>query len=190
MNPGKCVIRRFVFDAFAKTNLHKAKPPQNPTRVEAVTSLLCKCIVPVLKATFDSDKLFLLDHKVNLPRKPYYQMENLEWMASVSCKNEEAVELHGIVCKLREAIAKLNEDFMNSLQQGDRGLQNFIEVVKYEGETCAAASDKIMFSTLAVGVVTMGFIILILDGGSLLGQALWIILNLFIYLFLSILSFS
>ncbi|KAK9182427.1 hypothetical protein WN944_025571 [Citrus x changshan-huyou] len=66
-----------------------------------------------------------LDHKSNLfgkatPPMSEYQMENLERMASVSCKNEEAVELHGIVSKLREAIAKLIGDFMNSLQQGDK----------------------------------------------------------------------
>lgn len=137
-----------MFDSFAETNLVEAKSLQNPTRVEAVTSLLCKCVMPVLK-------MENLNHKSNLLGKATtpmseYQMENFERMASVSCKNEEAVELHGIVCKLREAIAKLIGDFMNSLQQGDkRATKNFrgSHLYIYEGETCAAASDKIMFGS-------------------------------------------
>lgn len=86
-NLAKCVIRRFnlCFDSFAETNLVEAKSLQNPTRVEAVTSLLCKCVMPVLK-------MENLNHKSNLlgkatPPMSEYQMENLERMASVSCKN-------------------------------------------------------------------------------------------------------
>lgn len=99
-------------------------------------------------------------------------MENLERMASVSCKNEEAVELHGIVCKLREAIAKFIGDFMNSLQQGDkRATKNFRGSHLHIYMKVKLVQQRQIKLCLAVGV-TLGLMILFLDGGSLLGLAL------------------
>ncbi|KAJ4723784.1 vinorine synthase-like [Melia azedarach] len=137
------ITRRFVFDALAIANL-KAKAAtsssvQNPTRVEVVTALLGKCFKAVLKESSGSNKSFLLAHAVNLRRKARpqfseYLMGNCVWLAYFICKDDEETELHDIICKFREAIAKLNGDFVNSLQ-GDRGILNFIEAIKLERET-------------------------------------------------------
>ncbi|KAJ4717077.1 vinorine synthase-like [Melia azedarach] len=149
------ITRRFVFDASAIANL-KAKAKcswvQNPTRVEAVTALLTKCIMTALKVRSGStdDRPFLLSHAVNLRRKatlPFseYQMGNFVWRACALCKDKEA-ELPGLVSQLREAITKLNGDFVSSLQ-GDSGLLKFIEAVKYERETFTGAADSIGFTS-------------------------------------------
>ncbi|KAJ4723781.1 vinorine synthase-like [Melia azedarach] len=140
---GKFITRRFVFDALAIANL-KAKAAtsssvQNPTRVEVVTALFGKCFKAVLKESYGSNKSFLLAHAVNLRRKarpPFseYFMGNCFGVVPFICKAEEETELHNSVCKFREALAKLNEDFVNSLQ-GDGGLVNFIEAIKRERET-------------------------------------------------------
>lgn len=162
---GRCICRRFLFDASAITNLKakaKGSAVQNPTRVEVVTTLLGKCIMAALKAQArssssssssdrDSDKPFALIHAVNLRRRatpPFSEnyMGNFIWMASALCKNEEEPELQGLVCQLREAIAKLNGDFVNSLQ-GDEGLLNFLEALKYERETYTRAADRIAYSS-------------------------------------------
>ncbi|KAJ4723782.1 vinorine synthase-like [Melia azedarach] len=139
----KFITRRFVFDALAIANL-KAKAAtsssvQNPTRVEVVTALFGKCFKAVLKETSGSNKSFLLAHAVNLRRKARpqfseYLMGNCAWLVSFICKDDEETELHDLVCKFREATAKLNGDFVNSLQ-GDGGFLNFIEAIKHERET-------------------------------------------------------
>ncbi|KAJ4717078.1 vinorine synthase-like [Melia azedarach] len=149
------ITRRFVFDASAIANL-KAKATsswvQNPTRVEAVTALLTKCIMTALKVRSGStyDKPFLLSHTVNLRRKaapPFsnYQMGNFVWRACALCKDKEA-KLPGLVRQIREAITKLNGDFVSSLQ-GDNGLLKFLEAVKYERETFTGAADSIAFTS-------------------------------------------
>lgn len=158
---GRCVCRRFLFDASAIANLKakaKGSTVQNPTRVEAVTTLLGKCIMAASKTQArssssdrDSDKPFALIHAVNLRRRatpPFSEnyMGNFIWMASALCTTEEEPELQDLVCQLREAIAKLNGDFVNSLQ-GDEGLLNFLEALKYERETYTRAADRIAYSS-------------------------------------------
>ncbi|KAJ4723780.1 vinorine synthase-like [Melia azedarach] len=153
---GKFITRRFVFDALAIANL-KAKAVtsssvQNPTRVEVVTALFGKCFKAVLKESYGSNKSFALAHTVNLRRKARplfseYFMGNCFWVVPFNCKADEEAELHDLVCKFREALAKLNGDFVNSLQ-GDGGFLNFIEAIKHEGETnCISPIDMIVFSS-------------------------------------------
>ncbi|KAJ4702260.1 vinorine synthase-like [Melia azedarach] len=150
---GKYVTRRFVFDPSAIAKLKakaKSSTVQNPTRVEAVTALLSKCVMASLKPRSDSDKPILLFQPVNLRRKanpPFSNQDigNFIWVASTLCKFEEA-ELDSLVSKWREAIAKLNGDFMKSLQ-GEHGLVNFLEAIKYERENYTTATDKINFSS-------------------------------------------
>ncbi|KAJ4719155.1 vinorine synthase-like [Melia azedarach] len=149
---GKFITRRFVFDASAIAKL-KAEATrssvQNPTRVEVVTALFAKCFMAALKQKPDSDKPFLLTHAVNLRRKAIPQfseyMGNFVRLSYVVFKDPDE-ELHDLVRQLKEGIAKVNRDFVSNLQ-GDEGLLNLIEAVKYEREVCDAAVDKISFSS-------------------------------------------
>ncbi|KAJ4719153.1 vinorine synthase-like [Melia azedarach] len=149
---GKYITKRFVFDESAIEKLKAeatSSSVQNPTRVEVVTALFGKCFMAALKPKPDSNKPILLTHAVNLRQKAIPQfseyMGNFVGGSYVVCKDPEA-ELHDLVRQLKEGIAKVNGDFVNSLQ-GDGGLLNFMEAIKYEREICACAVDKISFTS-------------------------------------------
>ncbi|KAJ4702258.1 vinorine synthase-like [Melia azedarach] len=132
------ITRRFVFDASAIANLkamvksRSSSGVQNPSRVEVVTAFLTKSIITALKS-----------------KSEYKNYKgNFVWMASAELRKDdkETDQLHGLVSQLREAITKVNGDFVNSLQ-GDEGVRNFLEAVKHESETCASAADNIVFTS-------------------------------------------
>lgn len=145
--------RRFVFDAKAIATL-KAKATsswvQNPTRAEAAPAVLCKSIIAAFKAKSSSLKPTLLTHLVNLRRKARpplseYSMGKIVWMANALCTDDEP-ELDSLVCLLREAIKKIDGDFMKSLQ-GDGGFLNFCEAMKDEIEACVIAANRIKYNS-------------------------------------------
>ncbi|KAJ4719157.1 vinorine synthase-like [Melia azedarach] len=149
---GKFLTKRFVFDATAIAKLKAeatSSSVQNPTRVEVVTALFAKCFMAALQPKPDTDKPFSLTHAINLRRKASPQfseyMGNFVWAPPVVCKDAEA-DLQGLVGQLKQGIAKVNGDFVNCLQ-GDEGLHNFVEAIKYEREICDGAVDKIQFTS-------------------------------------------
>ncbi|KAJ4715326.1 vinorine synthase-like [Melia azedarach] len=151
---GRFVTRRFVFDAKAIANL-KAKASslcvQNPSRVEVVTALLSKCIVAAFKTKSGFYKPTLLTHAINLRQKGKLSfledyLGNIVWRANALCRSGKDVELGGLVCRLREAITKLNVDFVKSLQ-GDKGFLNICKAIQDENEVCLSAADRITFSS-------------------------------------------
>ncbi|KAJ4715323.1 vinorine synthase-like [Melia azedarach] len=153
LKTGRGVTRRFVFDAKALANL-RAKATslrmQNPTRVEAVSAFLFRRITLTFRKKSGFDKPNLLTHLVNLRRKVKPQISdcsvgNILWHANALCTEDE-VELDGIVYRLREALTRLNGDFVKNLQ-GDDAILKFQKVIQDEGEVCSGAVDRIMFSS-------------------------------------------
>ncbi|KAJ4715320.1 vinorine synthase-like [Melia azedarach] len=147
------VTRRFVFHAKAIANLKaKATSPrvQKPSTVEAVSAFLFKCITAAFKTKSCLRKPHLLAHAVNLRRKikpliSDYTIGNILWHANALCTEDE-VELDGIVYCLREAIKRLNGDFVKSFQ-GDDAFLEYRKAIQDEGEVCSKAADRIMFSS-------------------------------------------
>ncbi|KAJ4715324.1 vinorine synthase-like [Melia azedarach] len=153
MKTGRAATRRFVFDAKVIANLKaKATGPlvQNPTRVEAVSTFLFKCITGAFKTKPGFHKPNLLTHGVNLRPKAKALISdccigNMLWPANALCTEDEE-ELDSILYRLREAITRLNEDFVKSLQ-GDDTLFKFHKAIQDEGEVCSRAADRLMFSS-------------------------------------------
>ncbi|XP_062163092.1 stemmadenine O-acetyltransferase-like [Alnus glutinosa] len=145
---GRFISRRVVFDASAIASLKaKATSPrvQNPTRVEVVSALLWKCMMAAFKATSGIHMPTFIIHPVNFRRRaipPFAEsfMGNLIWSALASCTGEE-IELPDMVCKLREAITKIDGDFVKSLQ-GDGGFAKHRELVKEMVGACASAASS------------------------------------------------
>ncbi|KAJ4713791.1 vinorine synthase-like [Melia azedarach] len=155
------VTQRFVFDAKAIAKL-KAKASrysfvQNPTRVEVVSAIFSKSF----KSGNPHKPVPLISHAVNLRKKSEppmseYSMGNIVWTtANTGCTNDE--ELGALVRQLREAIMKLDRDFVKSLQ-GEKGMMNICEYAKDEREARSRAEDKILFSSWCnFGLYDVGF---------------------------------
>jgi shikimate O-hydroxycinnamoyltransferase len=153
---GRCIVRRFVFDAPAIASL-KAKATsssvQNPTRVEVVSALLWKCIMAASKATSGIQKPTYMTHSVNFRRRAYPQftdssMGNLFWGAGALCMAEE-IDLPYMVSKLREAIMKIDADLVKSLQ-GDGGLSKVCELMKATNEALSKIESSYGMNFIAV----------------------------------------
>ncbi|WRX31496.1 hypothetical protein QQP08_023983 [Theobroma cacao] len=136
LKTGICWSRRIVFDASAIASL-KAKTASSsvpdPTRVEAVSALLCKCLMATFKAKSDFQKPTVINHAVNLRRRavppvPKNSMGNFLCMATALVMGEET-ELDDLVCHLRKEIRKADGDFVKSLQ-GEGGLLKFCEHIE------------------------------------------------------------
>ncbi|KAJ0086059.1 hypothetical protein Patl1_09411 [Pistacia atlantica] len=133
---GKCITRRFVFDASAIATLKakaKSSRVQNPTRVEVVTAFLSKRIMAAFKTKYGFNKPTFVAHAVNLRRRAMpplseYCMGNFIWRATTLFTNGEA-GLEGLVYLLREAITKVDSDFVKSLE-GEQGLTKICNIVK------------------------------------------------------------
>ena len=129
---GKCVTRRFLFTNSAIATLKaqiSAKScyaVQDPTRLEIVSAMLWKCLIAVSKAQFGIQRPSLVTHLVNLRRRmdealcPNHAMGNLLWLMAADHMSEHEMNLDELVGKLRNAISKVDKDFVKKLQ-GDKG---------------------------------------------------------------------
>ncbi|KAB2634801.1 vinorine synthase-like [Pyrus ussuriensis x Pyrus communis] len=167
---GNCVTRRIVFDTPALATLKRKAASSrvpNPTRMEVVTALIWKNIMDALnlktKPNIVQNRTSLITHAVNLRRRavpPFseYTMGNFLSMAAVlsQCSTEDHYqkednlahvdddrdhELGKLAKHVREAISKLDGDFVQSLQgDGTRGLTKFCEPFKEIRETLSRTS--------------------------------------------------
>ncbi|KAL9462434.1 hypothetical protein AB3S75_000439 [Citrus x aurantiifolia] len=156
---GRFVMRRFVFQAKAIAEL-KAKAAsssvQYPSRIEAVSALLSKCIMAAFKSKSGSSgsyKPTLLTHVVNLRRKarpqlPEHLVGNIICYANalICADGEVEVELDGLVCKLRESIMKPGSDFVNSIQ-GSGGFHNYFKALNDENDVHTVVQERITFTS-------------------------------------------
>ncbi|XP_041020376.1 stemmadenine O-acetyltransferase-like [Juglans microcarpa x Juglans regia] len=137
----RAVTRRIVFDASAIASL-KAKATslsvQNPSRVEVVSAPLGKCTMAAFKATSGMQRPAFISHAVNLRRRavpPFSEssMGNFVWTVGALCSmdDDEEIDLPSMGRKLREAITKINGDFVKNLQ-GDDGFPNLSEIMNFK----------------------------------------------------------
>ncbi|KAL5862612.1 hypothetical protein ACOSQ3_000126 [Xanthoceras sorbifolium] len=124
------VKRRFVFESTKITAL-RAKAAsasvQKPTRVEAVTALIWKCIVKISRSSgVLSPKLSVLGQAVNsrnrnMPPLSANSFGNIVGCFPVGVVKSEIQELQDLVCKLRRGIEQFREN----------GLQTLLKKKKY-----------------------------------------------------------
>lgn len=135
-NQSKYVTRRFLFSSPALTSL-KTKAASSsfvPTRVEALTGLIWKCAISASKSTNGTQKPSVLSLAVDFRRKLFpppskFFMGNLFWSAVAQYKPDAGAELHCLVGNLRNAISKINCDFVTQMQ-GEEGFVKVIECLK------------------------------------------------------------
>lgn len=157
---GKCITKRFVFDASAIAALKvvatssKIKCPSPPTRVEAVSAFIWKCIMAAAKEKhgYETQRPCLLTHLVNLRRRMKPPVSdnctgNLLWMAAAKCMTPDKPELHDLVGELKDAISKLDGEFVKKLRS-DEGNSLMCKSLKEIGELCSKDEvDYVGFSS-------------------------------------------
>ncbi|XP_004292913.1 PREDICTED: vinorine synthase-like [Fragaria vesca subsp. vesca] len=128
---GRCVNKRFVFEASAVAKLKELAATsslQNPSRVEAVSAFIWKCARAAWKAKSGRSAPSLITHAVNLRRRadpnlPQNSMGNFVCLTGAianECHGEEELELSSLVSKMREATSKVNGDLVAKLQDQGR----------------------------------------------------------------------
>ncbi|XP_020230462.1 stemmadenine O-acetyltransferase [Cajanus cajan] len=140
LKEGRLTTRRFLFDEEAISRLRgqgSSSTVQNPTRVEVVASLLCKCAAKASKAKSGLERPTLVIHSINMRRRaspnfPNSCMGNFVWLAmALMSANDELPEL---VTKLRETVTSIDHDFVKRFQD-EGGFVNFCESLKQVMET-------------------------------------------------------
>ncbi|XP_068328001.1 stemmadenine O-acetyltransferase-like [Pyrus communis] len=140
------VTKRFVFDAssLAKLKVKASKglcaDDRAPTRVEALTALLCKSSMNAKNGTLGKGRPSMaISHVVNLrermaPPLPEHSFGNIWRFAVASIMNDESnPELHDFVVRLRKAIRKIDDDYVRKLQ-GEDGFTHASEPLKETSE--------------------------------------------------------
>ncbi|KAF2286553.1 hypothetical protein GH714_017634 [Hevea brasiliensis] len=127
------VTKRFVFDASTIAAL-RAKYSNNgsrTTRVEALSVFIWSRFMAATQAKDEPDKLYTVLHAVNLrPRMdpPLSELHfgNISRIAiAVADMESKDDECYGILSKMRDALRKVNLDYVKDLQQSD-GHLNFM----------------------------------------------------------------
>lgn len=111
-----------------------------PTRVEAVTALICKSSMNTKNGTSGKGRPSMaISHVVNLrermaPPLPEHSFGNI-WRFAVASimKDERNIELHDFVVQLRKVIRKINDDYVRKLQ-GEDGFSHACEPLKETSE--------------------------------------------------------
>ena len=134
MTKEKLVLKRFVFSsasiAALKGKYEESSGLENgvhPSRVEALSAFIWSRYVAATQAP---EKLSLVLFAVNLrtrmdPPLPQYSFGNIYRVATVIQSSEEE---NGLVGKVREAIGKINMDYVKKLQEGNEHLLFMKEV--------------------------------------------------------------
>ncbi|XP_038718672.1 stemmadenine O-acetyltransferase-like [Tripterygium wilfordii] len=136
---GKCRTQRFVFDSSAITGLKaKANLKLCPTRVEAVSGFLWKCLMNASEKKHGSPRPSFLTHLVNLRRRISHptlenSMGNLLWIAATRCVVEHKPGLKHFVTEVKEATSKIDGEFVKTLRS-DEGSSVMSDSFKEIGE--------------------------------------------------------
>ncbi|WRX31497.1 hypothetical protein QQP08_023984 [Theobroma cacao] len=164
---GKCVTRRFVFDASGIATL-KAKASsssfvRNPTRVESVSAFIWICVTAASRIRYGSLRPSVFSHIVNLRGKtatslPEHSIGNLLWMATAQCHAVANLELQSLGALLRKSIMETSGEFVDQLQ-GEKGFQKVPECLTELGEVHSnGGADYFAFSSMCkVGIYEADF---------------------------------
>ncbi|XP_022734602.1 vinorine synthase-like [Durio zibethinus] len=135
----KIVTRRFVFSASVIAAL-RAKYADNggsgelqrrPTRIEALSAFIWSRFMATTQGKPDPEKLYTVLHAVNLrtrmdPPLPQYYFGNISRFAIALPSINSEEECFGIVSEVRDAIRKIDGDYVRKLQEGN-GHLNFMK---------------------------------------------------------------
>ncbi|XVE85231.1 hypothetical protein DITRI_Ditri17bG0075000 [Diplodiscus trichospermus] len=136
---GKIVTRRFVFSASVIAALRakyaddgaSGEIQRRPTRIEALSAFIWSRFMAATQGKPDPEKLYTVLHAVNLrtrmdPPLPEYYFGNISrfTVALPSINSDE--ECFGIVSEVRDAIRKIDGDYVRKLQEGSEHL-NFMK---------------------------------------------------------------
>uniref|UniRef100_A0A2P2M9A6 Uncharacterized protein MANES_05G134700 n=1 Tax=Rhizophora mucronata TaxID=61149 RepID=A0A2P2M9A6_RHIMU len=136
---GRPATGRFVFDASAIARLKARAIQEKPTRVEAVSALLSKCVMSAFKARLGIDRPTIIGHNVNMRRRavppfPEQTIGNFPW-ATLFIAEEKDMSV--LVHQLREAISRIDGDFVKNLQ-GDEGWLKLSAIIKEKSRELAS----------------------------------------------------
>ncbi|KAK3001977.1 hypothetical protein RJ639_022286 [Escallonia herrerae] len=132
---GKCVMKRFVFNAAAISTLQeraKSQPVPYPSKVSVVSCFIWKSAMVASRASNSSKRPSLLLQAVNMrprmvPPLTPSTIGNIFWFASAQCDvSEREIGLQDLVSRLNKAISQLDSRFLRKLQ-GDDGLSTIRE---------------------------------------------------------------
>ena len=127
----KIVTKRFVFDASAIAEIRgkyssddKSIEYPRPTRVEALSAFIWSRFMAATQPKPDPNKIYSIIHAVNLrtktdPPLPYDYFGNISRFAMSVPSRDIEEGFHGIIKPIREAIKKIDGNFVKMLQQGD-----------------------------------------------------------------------
>ncbi|KAK6115694.1 hypothetical protein DH2020_007963 [Rehmannia glutinosa] len=128
LKTGKSVMRRYVFDKMSISKLKaKSGAVERPSRVEVVSALIWKCFMAASLANNNSASV--LTHAVNLRRRaqppfPSDCFGNFPGLAAAPNSNGKEEDLCELVRKMRDAIRKIDNDFVNRMV-GEDGLLGY-----------------------------------------------------------------
>ncbi|KAL4606754.1 hypothetical protein ACB092_09G126300 [Castanea dentata] len=137
--PCKYKTRRFVFDAKEIATLRakaKSERVENPTRIESLSSFICKHARAASRLTSGSPRPSILAQAVSIrrktkPRLSDSSMGNIFWWALAACDYNSAesteIELRGLVATLKGDVAKIDSDV--GILQGHEGFTSMIKKV-------------------------------------------------------------
>ncbi|WRX17772.1 hypothetical protein QQP08_010259 [Theobroma cacao] len=130
----KIVTKRFVFDKPSITVLREKASSRDgsqvktPTRVEAISSFIWSRQMAIAKTKPERAKLYAAVHAVNLrermvPSLPKHSFGNFWRMAIATFPAEMEQDYHVLVSHMRNAISKIDNNYVKMLQDGDRYLK-------------------------------------------------------------------
>lgn len=136
LEEGNCFSKRFVFDGskIAALKAMVADKVQNPTRVEVVTALLCKCAISASISNSGSPNPTLFIQALNLrnrmvPPLPENTMGNMASFFPVSTMGESKIELHDLVGQMKESMAQYCNTYVKKFR-GEEWLSIYREFLK------------------------------------------------------------
>ncbi|XP_031374074.1 stemmadenine O-acetyltransferase-like [Punica granatum] len=126
----KLVTKRFRFNGKGLAQLKAEFPGLKPTRVEAVTALIWKTALEVVKIKPGGSGIYppsAVTHIVNIrsrasPPLPEQTLGNL-WQSAVAPlmdMDKQAPQLHDLMALLRKSIRRMNGDFVRELREENR----------------------------------------------------------------------
>ncbi|WCJ44698.1 HXXXD-type acyl-transferase family protein [Euphorbia peplus] len=155
LKKGTCKTKRFVFNASSIAMLkYEAieSGMKRPTRVEVVSAILWKCLVATSNELHGFQRPSLLNHLVNLRRRMEPSLlenvlGNFLWVASTKHDNPAEPEFGDLAEKVREAIARVDCEFVEKIRSEEGKNVMLKSLVKQSEIGCEKGVDYFSFSS-------------------------------------------
>ncbi|PWA74830.1 transferase, Chloramphenicol acetyltransferase-like domain protein [Artemisia annua] len=136
-NRGKCVTKRFRFDASALQALKaKANESVSATRVAAVTSLIWKCATSAARK-LNGERPSIVQIAVNIRGRfatplPRNAIGNIIWCGVARCEPNHTLTLDSMVRHINAGVAKIDTKFVEQFK-GEQAADKVIDEIKWLG---------------------------------------------------------